>query len=145
MKKIGIFLIALLPALFIQAQGPSGDEAVRKVVTEAYIEGIQNLGNLDAVRKGFHPDFEMLMLRNGNLSKLPISEWLQRLEQRKANPPAQSPPRVTGKFLAVDITGNAATVKLELHRQGRLIFTDYLSLYKFGDGWKIVSKTYQQH
>lgn len=28
---------------------------------------------------------------------------------------------------------------------GRHTFTDYLSLYRFPDGWRIVSKTFQAH
>jgi hypothetical protein len=146
MKKALILVIitALAGMGHIQGQTDEGT-AIRRVIQEAYIDGIQNLGDLDAVRTGFHPDFEMLINRDGQLSKLPISVWLERLEQRKANPASASQPKVTGKFLDVDITGNAAVVKLELHRENRLIFTDYLVLYKFGNHWKIVSKSYFQH
>ena len=49
------------------------------------------------------------------------------------------------KFLVVDVTGSAASVKLELHQGDKRIFTDYLSLYKFPDGWKIVGKIYYRH
>ncbi len=144
-NTLSIFIFAAL--LFMgQAYGQTADkEAVKKVINEAYIEGIQNLGDLDAVRQGFHPDFEMLINRNGQLAKFPISDWLQRLEERKANPASAGQPKVSGKFLEVDVTGNAAMVKLELHRENQLIFTDYLLLYKFGNAWKIVSKSYFQH
>ena len=63
--------------------------------------------------------------------------------KRKAD--VQKPPATTCKFLNVDITGSAASVKLELYQNGSRIFTDYLSLYKFPDGWKIMSKTYYRH
>ena len=43
------------------------------------------------------------------------------------------------------MTGSAASVKLELHQNDTRIFTDYLSLYKFPDGWKIVGKIYYRH
>jgi hypothetical protein len=36
-------------------------------------------------------------------------------------------------------------VRLELRRDGKHVFTDHLSLYRFADGWKIVSKTFQAH
>lgn len=138
-----IGLLALLP--FIGLAQQADESAVKKVITQAYIEGIQNQGDIEAVRQGFHPDFEMLINRNGQLSKFPISAWIERLEQRKANPSASAQPPVSGKFLAVSITGNAAVVTLELHRENKLIFTDYISLYKFGSQWKIVSKIYHQH
>ncbi len=45
----------------------------------------------------------------------------------------------------MDVTGSAAAVELELAQNGKRIFTDYLSLYKFPDGWKIVGKIYHRH
>jgi hypothetical protein len=50
----------------------------------------------------------------------------------------------TAKYPLVDITGNAAVVKVELYREDKMIFTDYLSLYKFEQGWRIVSKIYHR-
>lgn len=111
---------------------------------EAYIDAMQNLGDLEVARKGFHPDFEMLLCRDGQMSKLSIKDWMERVEQRQANP-LSTPPNITGKFLEVEITGTEALVKLELHRDRQRIFTDYISLYKFEDGWKMVSKVYYQH
>jgi hypothetical protein len=45
----------------------------------------------------------------------------------------------------VEISGNAAVVKLELTRGGKHVFTDFLSLYRFPAGWMIVGKTFQAH
>lgn len=45
----------------------------------------------------------------------------------------------------IDITGNAAIAKVELYQEGNKIFTDYLSLYKFKEGWRIVSKICEDH
>jgi hypothetical protein len=45
------------------------------------------------------------------------------------------------KITEVDITGNAASVKVvEVYEKSK--YTDYLSLLKFADGWKIVKKIY---
>jgi ketosteroid isomerase-like protein len=140
LNLILILLLSMPVALFAQSE----EEAIKKVVQGAYIDGLQNLGDIQTIRDGFHPDFEMLVFRNGQMSKLPIGTWIERVEQRKANP-ATTPPNITGKFLDVEITGTVAVVKLELHRDGSRIFTDYISLYKFEDGWKLVSKVYYQH
>ncbi len=35
--------------------------------------------------------------------------------------------------------------KVEASKNGRLIYTDYLSLLKFEDDWKIVAKVYNAH
>lgn len=137
-------LFSLILPLSLASQSIGEEEAIKKVIQGAYIDGLQNLGDIQTIRDGFHPDFEMLMYRDGQLSKFPISTWIERVEQRKANP-STPPPSITGKFIEVEITGTVAVVKLELYRQNLRIFTDYISLYKFADGWKIVSKVYYQH
>jgi hypothetical protein len=137
-------LIALLslPASF-RAQGASEEEAIKAHVQTAYVDGLHNLGDLDKTRAGFHPDFVLLGLKDGNLTRLPIADWIAAAEKRKAQ--GEKPPLTVCKFLTVDITGHAAVVKLELHREGKLVFTDYLSLYRFPDGWKIVGKIFYRH
>lgn len=137
-------LISLFIPFGLIAQAASEEDAIKQVVQGAYIDGLQNLGDIQTIRGGFHPDFEMLVYRDGQLSKFPISTWIERVEQRKANP-STTPPNISGKFIDVEITGTVAIVKLELYRENIRIFTDYISLYKFSDGWKIVSKVYYQH
>ncbi len=125
------------------AQAPSDDEAIRTLVQTAYVDGLQNLGDLEKTRAGFHPDFVLLSLRDGKMTGLLIADWIASAEKRKAS--GQKPALTTCKFLSVDVTGEAAAVKLELHQNGKRIFTDYLSLYKFPDGWKIVGKIFYRH
>jgi hypothetical protein len=125
---------------FAQAE----EETVKQVVTSAYVEGIHNRGSVDDIRKGFHPSFNMLRLINNEIKPLPIEEWIANNEKaKKENPTA--PSKTEGKFVNVDVTGNNAVVKLELFRENKKIFTDYLVLYKFTEGWRIVSKTYFRH
>jgi hypothetical protein len=142
-KPASLFLFSILLlqgfALFAQIE----EEAVKQVVNSAYLEGIHNRGEVAAIRKGFHPSFNMLRLTDNNIAPLPIEEWIANLEKNKA----QSTPfiKTVGKFINVDVTGNAAVVKLELYREEKKIFTDYIVLYKFTEGWRIVSKTYFRH
>ena len=134
------------------AQETPADEraAVVQVVTDAYVDGVHNFRDPAAMRRGFHPDFEMLSLRDGRLARLTLANWIAGMETRnlKEPPPKSAPeaPReTTAKFVTVEITGTAATCKVELSRGGKQIFTDFLALYKFADGWKIVSKTFYRH
>ncbi len=142
MKNI-VFLILTLTVCF-QATAQSDEELVKAVVTSAYVEGIQNRGNVDDIRKGFHPSFNMLRLIDNQIKPLPIEEWITNLEKAKKEATAPAP-KTEGKFINVDVTGTAAVVKLELHRENKKVFTDYLVLYKFTEGWRIVSKTYFRH
>jgi hypothetical protein len=81
---------------------------------------------------------------NNEIKPLPIEEWIASIEKaKKENTPPVS--QTDGKFIDIDITGNAAVVKLDLFRDTRKIFTDYLVLYKFSEGWRIVSKTFYRH
>ncbi len=121
--------------------------AVQKVVMDSYVDGIHNFRRVEAVKAGFHPGFEMLYLREGKLEKLPIYNWIATLEERnrKEPLPADAKPTTTARFASIDVTGTAAVCKVELTRDGKLVFTDYLSLYKFDDGWKIVGKVFHRH
>ncbi|MDH4057509.1 MAG: nuclear transport factor 2 family protein [Cyclobacteriaceae bacterium] len=144
MKKIlAISIFVFCPIIFSSAQSVDERE-VKDVITSAYIEGIQNTGAIEDIRKGFHPTFNMLRLVENEVKPYPIEEWISAIEKRRSDG-ATSTARTEGKFISVDITGNAATVKLELYRGGKKTFTDYLVLYKFTEGWRIVSKTYYRH
>jgi hypothetical protein len=142
MKTI-LFLLMFVATTLCFAQ--SDADQVKQVVTSAYIEGIQNNGPIEDIKNGFHSSFNMLRLMDNDIKPLPIGEWIASIEKRRQENPAPPANRTEGKFLAVEVVGNAATVKLELHRGGKLIFTDFLSLYKFNEGWKIVSKTFYRH
>lgn len=136
-------LLFITCSLFSFAQGE--EEAVKQVVTNAYIDGIQNRGNVDDIRKGFHPNFNMIRLINNEIKPLPIEEWIANNEKAKKDNPNAPVSKTEGKFINVDVTGNNAVVKLELYRDNKKVFTDYLVLYKFTEGWRIVSKTYFRH
>lgn len=141
--KTLLFLLTFTATTICLAQTDA--DQVKQVVTSAYIEGIQNNGPIEDIKNGFHSSFNMLRLMDNEIKPLPIDEWLAAIEKRRQENPALPANRTEGKFLAVEVVGNAATVKLELHRGGKLIFTDFLSLYKFNEGWKIVSKTFYRH
>jgi hypothetical protein len=119
-------------------------EAVKAVVRAAYVEGVHAKPDPAAMRAGFHPDFRMYVVRNGVASTVTLEEWAARVEKvaRERTGPG---PQIRHEFTQVDVTGNAAVARVELHRDGKHEFTDYLSLYRFPDGWKIVAKIFHSH
>ncbi|MBC8489249.1 MAG: nuclear transport factor 2 family protein [Bacteroidetes bacterium] len=147
MKKIIIIatMMAVLPFCIIAQE--KDKEAIKKVIQTSYVDGLQNKGPVSDIDKGFHPGFNLLGLRNDDLTKWPIYSWVKYHEKELNEDP--TPPKedevVTCKYPMIDITGTAAIAKIELFKGGKKIFTDYLSLYKFEDGWKIVSKIYFRH
>jgi len=140
---VATLIVLLSASVVLRAQAGPEEEAIKALVQTAYVDGLINLGDLDKTRAGFHPDFVLLGVQDGKLTRLPIADWIAGTEKRKAQ--GQASPQMTCQILQVDVTGNAAVVKLELHRGNTHVFTDYLSLYKFPDGWKIVGKIYHRH
>lgn len=119
--------------------------AVIKVIEDAYLKGICNVGDAEAVKKGFHEDFSLKGINNGKLSVLPISRWIEIINKRKAE--GEYPPKEKTRFEypLIDITGNAAMVKIKYLRGNEHIYTDYLLLLKFSEGWRITDKVYFHH
>jgi len=142
MKTIAAIIVMTFFATNVFSQGEEEKIAIRKVINESYVEAIQNRKNIENIEKGFHPGFNLLGIDNqDNLTKLPIYTWYANIS--KAVDAGQLPElESSARYPMIDITGNAAVAKVELFRGGKQIFTDYLSLYKFDDGWKIVSKIY---
>ena len=148
MKKLVIaFTVILLLPGWLMAGVDEDKEAIKQVVTSAYVNGLQNKGPVEDIEAGFHPGFELLGVRNNELTKWPIYSWVEvhqkRLEEDPGPPKAEEV--VSSKFPMIDVTGSAAIAKVELYKGGKIIFTDYLSLYKFEEGWRIVNKIYYRH
>ena len=132
-----------VPLVAGAASAADGDRAaIESVIETAYVEGVHVKGDPALMRKGFHPDFKMFVLRDGALTTLTLDEWAGRIEKgaRERTGPA---PQIRAEFPIVDVTSNTAVARVEIHRDGKHIFTDYLSLYRFADGWKIVGKIFQ--
>jgi len=122
-------------------------EEVKALIMKSYVNGAFNALDAEAMKKGFHEDFAIYSPKGEAISKYPIKVWADGVAKRKAdNYKPNDPKNKWGhNFASVDVTGNAAQVKLELHNQGKHVYTDYLSLLKFESGWRIVAKVYHQH
>jgi ketosteroid isomerase-like protein len=126
------------------AQTDAEKKAVVQVITDAYINGVHAKPDPDAMRRGFHPDFRMLVLTDGKMTAVTLDEWAGRVAKGAANANAPKP-AIKADFPQVDVTGTVASARVEVYRDGKHAFTDQLLLYKFADGWKIVSKAYYTH
>jgi len=140
----------ILSTLFLTIIGfvavaQTDDADVKSVISTAYIGGIHNGGPVADIRKGFHPSFNMLRLIENEVKPLPIEEWIKNIEANRAKNPNAVNPKVEGKFISVSVACTSASVVLELYRERKKIFTDHLLLYKFNEGWRIVSKTFYRH
>lgn len=139
MKKLSIpialvcWLLPLLPAF-----ADSG--AIEEAVVRGYVEGIWREADEDKVRSGFHSSFVMHVLRDGEVVNVTLDDWLERLKLS-----GEGNADIRYELEILSHTGNAATVQVELYQGDTHRFTDYMGLYRFEDGWKIVSKIFHAH
>jgi hypothetical protein len=148
MKNLTL-LIACFMACFVLAgqQSVKNDrDAIRELVLTAYVDGLHNKGDLEITRKGFFEGFDLLILQNSMVNKLPIYNWISMTRSRNMKDPGLPDEQVLTHcdFEFIDITGDAAVAKIHLSRSGEIIFTDYLMFYRFDEGWKIVGKIFHR-
>lgn len=144
---IAPFLAVLTLALTVPSLAPTpasaqqDDDArlVREVVESAYVRGVWIDRDPAAVRAGFHPDFVMSVNSDDALARVTLDEWLGRMGLDGT--PAEH--EVAHVFEHVDVTGGTAVVRLRLSIDGVHRYTDYLSLYRLADGWRIVGKVFE--
>jgi hypothetical protein len=120
----------------------SEEEAIRELIEEAYIKGIHGTQDEHTVRSGFHHDFAMLVLQNNTIDRVNVDEWLARVEGMKADNPNLWSAETRHEFRLIDATGYAAVAKLDVYKADTHFSTDYMLLYRFEEGWRIVSKVF---
>ncbi|UCH93976.1 MAG: nuclear transport factor 2 family protein [Candidatus Aminicenantes bacterium] len=148
MRKVMLVLLMVLVLwTFVVGEDTSKDDKerseIKAVIENAYIQGVHIKQEPEAMKKGFHPEFNMLVLKDGEMTKVPINQWIEKVKESKKNP-GPSKVKTTYRFSLIDVTGNAAVAKIEVYKDSIHVFTDYMSLYKFKEGWKIVNKIFHR-
>jgi hypothetical protein len=93
-----------------------------------------------------HESFVMLVRSGGAVTQLTRDAWIARIEASNAARKADAPkPTTTSDIQVLDRVGDSAVVRVKLFRDGKQIFTDYISLYRFEGGWKLVGKIFHRH
>jgi Putative lumazine-binding len=130
----GVVLVAVLPASTRNLTNAE-DAGVRACI-EHYFRG-HATGDGENFRRAFHPDAKLFFIRDGKVTQWTLEEYAGRASGKPAPDEAQRKRRIE----SIDITGNAAIAKIVLDYPS-VTFTDYMSLLKIGDEWKIVNKTF---
>lgn len=147
-KNYAYFAILILIPFFAfkHYHNIEAENEVKSLIEKSYINGAFNALDPDAMAQGFHPDFSIFSAKGESIQKYPIKDWVENVRKRKAKDgfdPAEN--KWEHKFVSVDVTGGSASAKIELSKDGKKVYTDYLSLLKFDSGWKIVAKVYHKH
>jgi putative lumazine-binding protein len=145
MKRIlsAVALTLLLSVCVSAQEAQTSDDAAIRQIVQYYFDGSRN-NDVSLLRKAIHPSAKWLALAqsNGNgLREIKVARTYVNIEGR-------NPINLMGRIVSIDVTGKAAIVKTEVeYPEGILnssapgvMDTEYLSLIKFGEGWRIVSK-----
>lgn len=149
-----VFLLALPVSAAAQENAASSDAAIRQLI-QYYFEGWRNY-DAASIRKAYHREAR-LFYKPTNATSLEdttgrrLSDHFEHYGRRK------TAEVVLQRILSIDVTGDAASVKVEIEYPDSwlsggkvsllkpapgLVETRYLSLIKFDDGWRIVSDVY---
>ena len=145
--KSMIFLLGLLLFFIAQCFGQTVEEekgAIIGLIEKYYIGAALNDINIDALKKGFHEGFTWQGFRHGQLAVTDMRQWILLLNREKLFRPDWNN-RTTAEIEVIGIEGNAAVAKVDIYNFQVHDTTAFLSLYKFGDGWKITNMIAQRH
>ena len=131
-----LIIMALLVIPSASAIAQASEEAAIRETIEHYFQD-HATGNGEHFRKAFHPDAKLFFIREGKLTQWTSEEYIGRASGKPAADEAQRKRRID----SIDISGNAAVVKLTLDYPS-VVFTDYMSMLKIEGHWKIVNKTF---
>lgn len=115
---------------------------MKEVIIKGYVNGAFNALDPEEMEKAFHEEFAIFSPgENGALNRYPIDYWISQVKKQKSSSgfdPESN--KIEYNFVDVELLGTSAAVTIELLKGNKVIYTDYLSLLKFDDDWKIVAK-----
>lgn len=138
-KALGVLLTLFATSAF--AAG-ADDAAIIAAVDNAYVHGVHIDADPAKMKAGMDDAFIMFVLTDKGVTQLTRDAWAERLTASKSDAPR---PKTTANIKVLDQSGNAAVAKVDLFRDGKQIFTDYISLYRVNGEWKLVGKVFHRH
>ena len=143
MKSITIFVhfLVLVSGISIAQDVKNSEvEAVKEVVQKA-IDAKYNYGNIELMKKYYHSGFNLLIVHNNELHYISLKKMITGVSKKKAKEEYPPKEKISIEFLSVEVAGYAATVRFDYFKGKRRTCADFMSLYKFKEGWRIVCQT----
>lgn len=138
-----LFIISLIISFAASSLSAAPDDrkTIKRVIVEGYIKGIITEGDAGKVAENWHKSCDIVIKKQEGIHKLPASYWYNRLKQK----PGPIIKDVKYEFQTIHITGYAAIAVIKVYYRDKPKYMDYISLYKFSDGWKIATKVYYEY
>ena len=132
---VSLLLTAGIVIALGTSQQRNGEEAALRQTVQHYLDGLKH-NDVESLKRAFYPEAKLFFVKKDQLGQLTQDQWYKGFAAS-----AGQEEKGDLQIAAVDITGNAASVKVvEVYEKAK--YTDYLSLLKFAGGWKIVNKIY---
>ena len=125
---------SLIMAMLMGAGTPPADSGPRSAI-ELYFKA-HALGDAEYIRQAFTPDAKIAYVDEGQLK-----QWTREEFAARFHAPADDEYRRVRRVESLDVSGTAASAVVTLEYP-EVLFRDHVSLLKFGDHWKIVSKAF---
>ena len=132
MKTLQILAILIFSSSAFSVTAQDDHAAVAKTVNY-YLDGGTN-NDFETLKKAFHPTATMRWIGEDYTDVNALEFFESRM---KPGPPQDRKTRIA----MIDVTGTAATAKLEIEYP-TFTFIDYMNLLKIDGEWKIVSKIF---
>ncbi len=132
-----VIVTCAMGAMLAQTKSAAGD-AVRKTIEDHYFKA-QATGDGSHLKGTFIDEGRMMWIADGQLRTRTSTEYIAGFQGKPAADEASRKRRV----VMVDVTGDAAVAKVQLDFPDTTI-TDYFSLLKVGNDWKIVHKWFHR-
>ena len=106
---------------------------------QSYFDGLYD-GDLEKMRRAFHPCCHLYSVSEGNIQDESAPDWFQRIRNRPS--PASQGARRRDRIVFIDLNGTgSALAKVQVSAPSGH-YSDYLSMLKLGEGWRIVAKVF---
>jgi hypothetical protein len=106
---------------------------------QSYFDGLYE-GDTAKLAAVFHPESHLFSVTGGKLDDLPRQAWLDLVNSRPSAASRDLPRH--DWVVQIDRSGpDTAFAKVQCQIPPRY-FTDYLTMVKLADGWRIISKTF---
>ena len=123
----------------------SEKEKIKKVIRESLVDAAGNYWDLEKWKKGFHPEFTGLTRVGVELEKDTFSDWEEAIKTMEIKEPEGHGQLITGRIPQIDIRGHMGMAEVKIYYGTTLNETAYILLFRFSDGWKVVSKVGLNH
>ena len=131
--------------LGVAQSAPEEEKKIVSLIQEAYIGGAYNDVDTKAMSQGFHENCVIQDLNSRGLATMSLKQWLIVLDRQKWILKDRWNGRTTADIKVLGLEGRAAVARVEIYNDNVHDLTDFLSLYRFEDGWKITGRIFARH